>query len=346
MTAGETARGRTFDLLAGMPVGVVGYELEGLSQETPAFVRKSTVVHLHGGGTEGVGEDITYEPEEQLGFQAAGPVLDLAGDHTLASLSERFEGLPDYRRWGFESAALDLALRQAGLPLHEVLGREPRPVTFVVSPSLRGEGAARLRRLREGRPKLRFKLDPESSWDEALVAELAELDCVDVVDFKEAYTWREAERTAGADLYRLVVEALPSAWIEDPGVADPEKAAVLAPHHDRITWDAVIHSVADVDALPFPPRTLNSKPSRFGSLRGLFDFYDTCAERGITLYGGGQFELGPGRGQIQYLASLFHPDASNDVAPGGFNAPEPADTLPGSPLPAAPDTVGFRWLQD
>ena len=346
MAEGATAQTSTFDLLAGLPVGVDGYELEGLSQETPAFVRKSTVIHLRGGGEEGVGEDITYEPEEQLRFQTAGPVLDLAGEHTLASLSERFDGLPDYRRWGFESAALDLALRQAGLPLHQALGREPRPVTFVVSPSLSGEGAARLRRLQEGRPGLRFKLDPESFWDEALVAELAGLDCVDVVDFKETYTWREAERTAGVELYRLVVEALPAAWIEDPGIGDPEKAAVLEPHRDRITWDAIIHSVADVQALPFPPRTLNSKPSRFGSLRGLLDFYDTCAERGISLYGGGQFELGPGRGQIQYLASLFHPDASNDVAPGGFNAPEPAATLPGSPLPSSPDTVGFRWLQD
>ena len=77
-----------------------------------------------------------------------------------------------------------------------------------------------------------------------------------------------------------------------------------------------------MDALPFPPLTLNSKPSRFGSLRGLLDFYDACAERGIALYGGGQFELGPGRGQIQYLASLFHPDAPNDVAPCEYNRPE------------------------
>jgi hypothetical protein len=50
------------------------------------------------------------------------------------------------------------------------------------------------------------------------------------------------------------------------------------------------------------------------------------------MYGGGQFELGPGRGQIQYLASLFHPDGSNDVAPGGYNEVEPRAGLPESPL--------------
>ena len=41
------------------------------------------------------------------------------------------------------------------------------------------------------------------------------------------------------------------------------------------------------------------------------------------MYGGGQFELGLGRGQIQYLASIFHPDGPNDVAPGGYNDAEP-----------------------
>ena len=36
-------------------------------------------------------------------------------------------------------------------------------------------------------------------------------------------------------------------------------------------------------------------------------------------YGGGQYELGPGRGQIQYLAGVFHPDAPNDIAPAGYD---------------------------
>jgi hypothetical protein len=317
-------------------------ELEGLEQAVSSeFVRRTTVVRLRGAGHEGVGEDVTYDADEQVRFQAEGPGVDLAGEHTFASISALLEGLPPYRRWGFESAALDLALRQQGRSLAEALERTLQPVRFVVSTALGSDRAGRLRRL----PGLRFKLDPTSDWDEALVAELVELDCVDVVDFKEAYTWREPERTAPAAVYRIVVEKLPEALIEDPDVVDQEKAAILDPHHERITWDAVIGSVADVDALPFPPRMLNSKPSRFGSVQRLFDFYDACAERRIALYGGGQFELGPGRGQIQYLASLFHPNAPNDVAPSGYNvAPMPA-ALPLSPLAPAPDRVGFRWLQ-
>jgi hypothetical protein len=90
---------------------------------------------------------------------------------------------------------------------------------------------------------------------------------------------------------------------------------------------------------------LNSKPSRFGSVEELFRFYDVCSERGIRLYGGGQFELGPGRGHIQYLASLFHPDAANDVAPSGYNVTPLPSGLPASPLPPTPADTGFRWLQ-
>jgi hypothetical protein len=65
-------------------------------------------------------------------------------------------------------------------------------------------------------------------------------------------------------------------------------------------------------------------------------------KREIGNYGGGQFELGVGRGQIQYLASLFHGDAPNDVAPTGYNLPEPSPGLPEGPLDPAPSEPGFR----
>ena len=109
----------------------------------------------------------------------------------------------------------------------------------------------------------------------------------------------------------------------------------LAGDFDRLSFDAPIHSLADVDALPMRVRHLNIKPSRFGPLSRLFECIDACLERGIELYGGGQFELGVGRGQIQEIASLFYPDTPNDVAPPAYNAPEPVAGLPQSPLAAA-----------
>ena len=143
-------------------------------------------------------------------------------------------------------------------------------------------------------------------------------------------------------LYRRVVEAFPHAWIEDPALT-AETDAVLAGHRERFSWDAPIHSIEDIQALPYPPRMVNVKPSRLGGLRNLLDAFDYCAERGIGNYGGGQFELGVGRGQIQYLASLFHADAPNDVAPTGFNLPEPPAGLPAARLRRRRSPTGFRW---
>ena len=249
----------------------------------------------------------------------------------------------DYRRWALESAALDLALRQGGRSLAEAVGREPRPVRFVVSMRL-GEppSTARVRGWLEHYPGLQFKLDPQSSWDEALVGELVELGAVESVDLKGQYEGTIVDQPPDPRLYRLVAEAFPEAFIEDPALTE-ETDKILEPHRDRITWDAIVHSVADIEALPFPPRTINIKPSRFGSVKRLFETYDYCDEQGIRPYGGGQFELGPGRGQIQYLASLFHPDAPNDVAPAEFNTAEPHRGPPASPLPPALEPTGFRW---
>ena len=346
----------TYELVADLPVHIEGYALEGLVQDVSSdFTRKSTVIRLHGGGEEGLGEDVVYEPVDHEIAQQAGPTLPLAGDWTIASFAGQLATLdlfPEppqrdvsalYRTWAYESAALDLALRQAGEPLHAVLGRTPRPLTFVVSLRL-GEPPSTepvARRL-ERYPTLRFKLDPTSSWDEALIAELVATGAVDSVDFKGLYVGSVVDQAADPVLYRRVIEAFPDAWIEDPKLT-PEIDELLAAHRDRITWDANIHSIADIEALPFAPRMVNLKPSRLGGIQPLFDAYDFTADRGIGAYGGGQFELGPGRGHIQYLASLFHPDTPNDTSPSGFHVADPPPGLPASPLPPAPSATGFRW---
>ncbi len=328
---------------AELPLQVDAYELERLEKPvTRGFTRVTSVVHLRGGGEEGLGEDVTWFPEHHDREQGAGAVLPLAGSWTLDTFSGALE-LPDpHRRWAYESAALDLALRQASTTLGEAVGREPRPVAFVISPGLGTPPTSRVvRRWLELDPNHRFKLDPASDWTDELIAALAETGAVVAADYK-AYYATEQDSPPDADLYRRVAEGFPDAYLEDPALTD-ETEAVLLPHRDRVTWDAPIHSVADVEALTFAPRTLNSKPSRFGRLSELLAFYDHCESNEIGLYGGGMFELGPGRGQIQYLASLFHADAPNDVAPRAYNDPEPRPGLPASPLAPAPDPVGFRW---
>ncbi len=51
----------TFDALADLPLEIEGYELEGLELQIPGFERLSTVIHLRGGGEDGLGEDVTYD---------------------------------------------------------------------------------------------------------------------------------------------------------------------------------------------------------------------------------------------------------------------------------------------
>jgi L-alanine-DL-glutamate epimerase-like enolase superfamily enzyme len=337
-----------------LPLLVEAYELDGHELTVrPEFVRRTTVVRLRGAGEEGVGEDVTYDGEEQTRQQSRGPVLPLAGNWTIDSFSQQLATLPlfehepaqhaflDYRRWAFESAALDLALRQAGVSLGDAVGRAPQPVTFVVSGGL-GEPPTteRVRQILGAYPGLRFKLDARPSWTDDLVAELVELGCVDSIDFKGHYTGTVVDNPPDPPLYRRIVDAFPDAWLEDPALND-ETRRILEPHSDRVTWDAPIHSVADIEALLWPPRTVNVKPSRFGTVGRLFAAYDFCAEHAIAAYGGGQFELGPGRGHIQLLAALFHPNTPNDVAPGGFNEVVPPAGLPSSPLTVVQRSMGF-----
>ena len=346
----------TYARLAELPLEIESYELEGLEREVSSdFVRLTTLVRLRGGGHEGVGEDVTYTALDQIGFQDAGREVPLAGAYDIESFSRLVERLdlwgapPEigvsslYRRWAFESAALDLALRQAGRSLPEVLEREPRPLEFVVSLRLGDPPSTEpLRRRLDDYPGLRFKLDATPDWDDELIAELVETGAVDTLDFKGAYKGTSVDQPGDPDLYARVAAAFPDAWLEDPDL-NPETEAVLADHRDRITWDVPVHSVADIEAFSLRPRMVNLKPSRLGPLRELCAAYDYCAENGIRAYGGGQFELGPGRGQVQALASIFHPDAPNDVAPGGFNDVEPPAGLPSSPIEPRLTAKGFGW---
>jgi hypothetical protein len=347
----------TYERVADLPLTIDDYALEGLSKTVSSgFERITTVIRLRGAGEEGVGEDVTYEGALQTAQQEHGPQLPLAGQWNFDSFSKHLAqtdlfpaGAPDrevyrnYRRWAFESAALDLALRQAGASLADAVERGLGPVTFVVSsrmgdPPTIAPVTSRLSRY----PDLRFKLDATPDWDDALIEGLIESGAVDSIDFKGTYKGTVVDTETDPDFYRRIAEAFPDAWLEDPDLETEAARAALQPFNDRITWDAPIHSTDDILAMPVRPRTVNLKPSRFGSVRALFEGYDFCEERGMGAYGGGQYELGPGRGQIQYLAALFHPDAPNDIAPSGYDAIEPEPGLPASPLNPDPEPTGFR----
>jgi L-alanine-DL-glutamate epimerase-like enolase superfamily enzyme len=316
------------------------------------WVRRTTRIELQGADHAGAGEDVNWVESEQQALQQRDPaeLLACCGGGRVRTFGDLVDALdrgevlagierrPDarlYRRWAFESAGLDLALRQNGLSLAAALQREPRPLRFVSSAALAGpDPIGNLRRWLEQRPELRLKVDYEAGWTDASVAALAALDVVDVVDLKGLYHGDFSGPPADAEGYRRVARAFPRAWIEDPALT-PDTTAALAEAADRLTWDANLHGLADLLQRPREPRAVNVKPSRFGFVRELLAFYGYCEARGIEMYGGGQFELDVGRRQIQLLASLFHPDGPNDTAPLPYHDPRPRAEVPASPLPVA-----------
>lgn len=324
-----------WDEVAGLQVRVDDYALQRRELRTQSgWTRVTTTVVLEGDGESGAGEDVTYTEADH---EHVPSELMLAGTWTLDDLSRRLDEVElwpgegkndvgrDHRRWAFESAAFDLALRQAGLGLGEAFGREERPVRFVVS--TRADIAAWL----EVAPALEFKLDAEADWDRPLLRRLRELDRVRVVDLKAYYRGTSVDLAPDPELYRAVAEELPDVLIEDAWLEDGCREA-LAGAEERLSFDAPVHSLRDLDGLPLEPRWLNVKPSRFGTVRELLQTIEACEERGIRMYGGGQYELGPGRLQIQRLASVFYPDGPNDVAPSAYNDGGPRTGLPQSPL--------------
>jgi hypothetical protein len=350
-----------YDAVADRPLTVDAVSLERLERETPAFTRATTVVTLSGDGETGRGEDVTYETEHHDALQehAAtapdGEAFDLAGEYTFGEFSAALadtdlwpvadperESFRDYRRWAFEAAGLDLALRQRDATLADVLDSAFDPVRFVVSSRLPEGDTSRVETLLERYPDVELKLDPTSDWPAATFDVLADVDAVRVFDLKGHYEDTDVDQDPDPALYETVFETFPEATVEDPAVTD-ETEDVVAAHSDRVAWDAPIHGLEDVLDAPFDVEWLNVKPSRFGTVESLFETLSWAFENEVALYGGGQYELGVGRGQIQELASLWYPAGPNDVAPSAYNDPELPEAPPRSPLSAPDDHRGFGF---
>src|SRR5947209_6674133 len=194
-------RTETYARVAELPLVIERCELQPIVRDTSSgFTKVSIVVRFSGADHVGEGEDITWDQIDQIELlRAAGELNWLHGTRTFDEFSQLLglanlfpvrpvrESARFYRRWAFESAALDLALRQNGISFQDAIARECRPVNFVASVRI-GEppSLAILRAWLREDPALRFKLDPTPSWDDGLVAELARMACVDVIDLKGA----------------------------------------------------------------------------------------------------------------------------------------------------------------
>jgi hypothetical protein len=341
-----------YDRLRTLPVSIEDVTLEERRVETESrsFVR--TIFQVHGEGTTGYGEEVSPQPEahEQLrteglslptGVHTVGTFANALDEWPLLNGSE-YEGDRSYLRWGIESAVLDLALKQADKTLADVLDESFDPVTFVASVNFDSQPeTAPVQRLLERVPGLGLKIDVSEELSRRQLEELAATGAVRVLDLKGQYG-PEIGAPADPDLYEQLFELFPDALIEDPTVTD-ETRDILAKRTTRISWDAPIRDVDDIESLPWKPSAVNVKPCRFGSLKILFQVLEYAFEYEIELYGGGMFELDAGRAHSQAIASLFYPDGPNDLAPTEYHRFEDDDSLLTSPLNPPSNPRGIGW---
>ena len=226
-----------YERVADLPLVVEESDRARNERDTSSgFLRKSTTITLTGEGAAGRGEDVTYDGEDHDALADVPAFVGedgiVPGSYTFDEFSAAVDDLdlfptkppereasPHYRRWAVESAGLDLALRQAGRSLGDVLGRTYDPVRFVVSTRLDGD-AARLERLREHDPDAEFKLDPTEEWDDDLIAAVQTVGGVRVLDFKAFYEGTDVDSDPSPALYERLVAAFPDAVIEDAAVDD------------------------------------------------------------------------------------------------------------------------------
>jgi L-alanine-DL-glutamate epimerase-like enolase superfamily enzyme len=305
--------------LAALPLRVERASCRVAPAAVPSYPdgpRPSSTLVLDGAGHTGRGEHVGWTGEAHAEFAARAGALPLADcatvGHASALAHERLSVACD--RAALETAAIDLALRQAATDLFALCGVTPSPVRYVLSFERVADPAARARTELAPNPGLELKIDADPAWSDAALASLAALGGVAVLDFK-----RSGARPDHLRAHRL----LPGALLEDaPRGTEPWPASLRA----RLALDAAITCAADVAALDDLPAAVNVKPARVGGVLEALAVIAACAARGIDVYVGGMFEVGVGRVLAQTLASLFSPRGPNDVAPialVGRPAPRP-----------------------
>ena len=280
------------------------------------------------------------------------PQLELAGDWTLDSFSSSSTGStssPPARRPGRLPRLPPLGLRIGGARSGAA------PGGAVARPPHSGASTARCRFVSSTRatslepwlalyPDLRFKLDPTPDWTDEFIAALAARRIASTSSTSRGSTTAPSSTTRPTpSSTRRVAEAFSRRVDRGSGADARDGARARAASRPRSPGTRrSTHGRTSRRCLS-RRSCLNSKPSRFGSLARLFDFYDRCAERGIALYGGGQFELGVGRGQIQLLASLFHPPTGRTTSRlAATTRPSRSAGLETSPLEPHAERIGFR----
>jgi hypothetical protein len=337
--------------LAGLPLVIEACEYERLHAVLAyEFERITTRVRLVGAGVDGLGRTSPFR-EDGTALHETRRTLLLEGEWTLAAFCEHLETLelwpepPEwdgalrFRRWAFESAALDLALRQAGHSLHDVLGLEPKPVRFVNSLGLGKEPSIEpLRRRSLARPAC-----ASSSTRRRPGRRRSSMR-----SRRRARSTRSTSRASTASSSRIPRRSVRcTTTFTRPFPTPIWRTRTTSPR--ELSGSATSSSACPMTRRSEAPTTSarrRSPPALSTSSPRASAACASCSRSTHAVHGtNGRYMAvvwpsWAGHGQIQLFAALFHADAPNDVAPSGYNEEDPPGDLPASPLTPRPEATG------
>jgi o-succinylbenzoate synthase len=294
-------------------------------------LRRIVLVHLLAAdGAEGWGECVAgeqpnYGPETAdtawlaLTQWVAPRVLerDLAGPEEVQPLLDRdFRG-HNMAKAAVEMAAWDLAARQQGMPLAQLLGGVREQIEVGISLGIQESPEELVERARQclerGYRKVKIKISPG--------ADVAYLEAAREALGREAPLMADANNAYGledvATLKRL--DRLGLLMIEQPLAWDDllRHARLQRELKTPICLDESITSPERcADAIELGSgRIVNVKPGRVGGFRASRAIHDLCARHGWPVWCGGMLESGIGRAHNVALASLPNFTFPGDLSP-------------------------------
>lgn len=290
--------------------------------------RPVLLIALHGEGVVGWGECVaqaapsySHETVETAWHVLTEWILPAVVGHEHASAAAVacatgwIRGHP-MARGAVEMAAWDLAAKRSGLPLHEALGGERRPVPAGIALGLEPDDEAVVERvgaaLARGYRRVKLKIEP--GRDLTLLRAVRERfpDAPLSADANGAYTLDDLPPPREIDALGLLM-------LEQP--LPPEDllghARLQATLATPVCLDESIGSAATARlALELGScSVINVKPGRVGGLGPAREIHDLCRMRGVPVWCGGMLESGIGRAHDVALATLPGFTLPGDLSP-------------------------------
>jgi O-succinylbenzoate synthase len=293
--------------------------------------RSFILVTVHGDGVQGVGECVAdanpfYSAETTrtawhiIAEFIAPMILGVRFEHPR----EIYPALRAIRGHNMAKAAVEMAgwdlyARQAGRPLHAVLGGSPAivqagiasGVSIGIQDSLEQLEERVAAELADGYRRIKIKIKP--GWDLAAVERLRARwpDTPLMVDANAAYALSDSRHLSGLDRFGLMM-------IEQPLDYDDvrDHAALQREIRTPICLDESLHSVKiAAEAVEMAAcRIINIKPGRVGGHAPSIAMHDLAAAHGIPVWHGGMLESGIGRAHNIHLSTLPNFTLPGDVA--------------------------------